>query len=193
MEDVYVHPTAVLDQPCTIGPGSRIWHFCHVMAGAHIGPGCVLGQGVFVGADVRLGAGCHIQNHVSLFTGVELGERVFVGPAVAFTNVRTPRVGQQRNTPAGRSPIRVDHDASIGANATLIAGVTIGPWALVAAGAVVTRPVAAHALVVGNPARRRGWVCRCATPLVQAGSGLRCPECAAGYRLEGGRLRFDGG
>lgn len=158
------HDSAVIDQPCTIGVGTKIWHFCHVMAGASIGRDCVLGQGCFVGADVEIGNRTRIQNNVSVFQGVKLEDDVFVGPSVVFTNVRYPRAFRK----GYRGETLVRKGASIGANATILPRVTIGEYAMVGAGAVVTRDIPAHAVVVGNPARVIGAVDK-------AGHVTRCP------------------
>ena len=155
----WAHPTAVIDRGAAIGAGTKIWHFCHVMRGARIGAGCVLGQNVFVAGDAALGRGCRIQNNVSIYDGVTLEAEVFVGPSATFTNVHTPRAFVDRRAAIG--PTRVGRGATIGANATLVCGITIGEYAFVAAGAVVTRDVAPFALVAGMPARRQGWICRC--------------------------------
>jgi UDP-2-acetamido-3-amino-2,3-dideoxy-glucuronate N-acetyltransferase len=155
----WAHATAVIDRGATVGAATRIWHFCHVMGGARIGAGCVLGQNVFVAGGAIVGRGCRIQNNVSVYDGVTLEPNVFVGPSATFTNVRTPRAFVDRR--AAIEPTRVGRGATIGANATVVCGVTIGEYAFVAAGAVVTRDVAPFALVAGVPARRRGWICRC--------------------------------
>ena len=177
------HPTAVIDRPATIGARTAIWHFTHVMAGAQIGADCTLGQNVFVAATARIGDGCKIQNNVSVYDGVVLGDRVFVGPSAVFTNVINPRAEIPRKQ-AYRAT-EVGDRATIGANATIVCGVRIGSYALIGAGAVVTRDVAPHALVVGVPARRIGWVCCCGVTLPRS---LRCPACAARYRLVRGRV-----
>lgn len=183
----WAHPSAVIDAPATIGAGTKIWHFCHVMAGAQIGADCSLGQNVFVSGGAIIGAGCRIQNNVSLYDGVELGEQVFVGPSAVFTNVTTPRAFVDRKEAFEQT--RVGRGASIGANATVLCGHQIGAFALIAAGAVVTRDVAPFALVGGVPARRVGWVCRCGSTLEGAEKTsarvLRCPDCGERYRRSG--------
>ena len=171
------HPTAVVDRGARIGAGSKIWHFCHVMAGARIGPQCVLGQNVFVAGEARIGARCRIQNNVSIYDGVALGEDVFVGPSAVFTNVRNPRAEVSRRSAFERTI--VGRGATIGANATIVCGVTIGEWAFVGAGAVVTRDVAPHVVVTGVPARRRGWICRCGET---RGSAKEIAQCACHAR-----------
>ncbi len=158
------HPTAAIDEPCTIGEGTRIWHFCHVMAGAVIGRDCTMGQNVFVADGVRIGDGCKIQNNVSLYSGVTLGDHVFCGPSVVFTNVRHPRADISRR--GEYETTIVGEGATLGANSTIVCGARIGRHAFIAAGAVVTGAVADYALVAGVPARQIGWSGR------------------AGYRLE---------
>jgi UDP-2-acetamido-3-amino-2,3-dideoxy-glucuronate N-acetyltransferase len=155
----WAHPTAVIDGGAAIGARTKIWHFGHVMAGAHIGDGCMLGQNVFVAGGAVVGDGCRIQNNVSIYDGVTLEAEVFVGPSATFTNVRVPRAFVSRR--AAFEPTRVGRGATIGAHATVVCGVTVGEYAFVAAGAVVTRDVAPFGLVVGVPARRTGWICRC--------------------------------
>jgi UDP-2-acetamido-3-amino-2,3-dideoxy-glucuronate N-acetyltransferase len=172
----WAHPTAIVERGARIGPGTKIWHFCHVMAGARIGAGCVLGQNVFVGGRAVIGDGCRIQNNVSIYDGVTLEDGVFVGPSAVFTNVRKPRAFVDRRDVVELT--RVANGATIGANATIVCGTTVGEYALVAAGAVVSRDVASHAVVAGTPARRIGWICRCGD-----WSGprrkLECPRCGA--------------
>jgi len=175
-----IHPSAVVDEGARLGAGTRVWHFCHVMPGARIGADCVLGQNVFVGRDVRVGAGTKIQNNVSVYEGVTIGRRCFVGPSVVFTNVRTPRAEVERKD--AFDPTRVRDGATLGANATVVCGVTIGRYAVVGAGAVVTEDVADHRLVHGVPARPRGWACRCGAIL---GEDLGCGECRRRYRRRG--------
>ncbi len=158
MSEAFVHPTAVVDDGASIGDDTRIWHFSHVMAGAVIGERCSLGQNVFVGDSVRIGNGVKIQNNVSVYEGVILEDHVFCGPSMVFTNVLTPRSAFPRNTSADYAATLVKRGASIGANATIVCGVTLGENAFVAAGAVVTRDVAPYAVVAGVPARRIGWM-----------------------------------
>ncbi|MBI2388875.1 MAG: N-acetyltransferase [Deltaproteobacteria bacterium] len=185
--DVFVHPTAVVDLPCVIGAGTKIWHFTHVMSGARIGRGCTLGQGVFVASTAVVGDGCKVQNHVSLFDGVELEDEVFLGPSCVFTNVKNPRAAVSRRHAFART--RVRRGATIGANATVLCGVTIGRFAMIGAGAVVTRDVAEHAIVVGAPARAVGWASRHGHRLALDDRGRgRCPESGVEYELRDGRL-----
>ncbi|MBC6491036.1 DapH/DapD/GlmU-related protein [Flavihumibacter stibioxidans] len=152
----YIDPSSVVDAGARIGEGTRIWHFCHLMPGAVVGERCIIGQNVFIDNNVVVGDGCKIQNNVSLYNGVTLERDVFIGPSVVFTNVINPRAFIERKDEF--KPTRVERGASIGANATIICGVTIGAYALVGAGAVVTRDVPPYALVVGNPARQVGKV-----------------------------------
>ncbi len=171
---VSIHPTAVVEPGAEIGEGTKVWHFAHIRSGARIGPGCVLGQGVFIDEGAVLGSACKLQNKVNVYRGVTLEDGVFVGPNATFTNDRFPRaVGEWTVTPT-----RVGQGASIGAGATVVCGNDIGPWAMVAAGAVVTRSVPAHALVAGVPARRVGWVCSCGCRALRDESGQwRCSVC----------------
>ena len=181
------HASAVIDEGATIGANTRIWHFSHVMPGAVIGPECSLGQNVFVANRVTIGRGCKIQNNVSLYEGVILEDFVFCGPSMVFTNVKTPRSAFPRNTADDYLTTRVGHGASIGANATVVCGVSIGAWAFVGAGAVVTKDVPPHALILGVPGRVAGWACRCGVPLPEA---LVCGECARSYAREADGLRL---
>ena len=177
----WAHPTAIVDQPAQIGEGSKIWHFCHVMAGARIGAGCVLGQNVFVAARAVLGNGCKIQNNVSLYDDVILEEDVFVAPSAVFTNVVNPRAFIERKHEYRTT--RVGRGASVGANATVVCGHDIGEYAFVGAGAVVTKDVPAYALVTGVPARQMGWICRCGVRLPDGSDNVReCKACGQRYR-----------
>lgn len=184
----FVHESSYVDEPVSIGEGTRIWHFCHVMKDAVIGRRCNIGQNVLVASGVRIGDNCKIQNNVSLYTGVVLEDHVFCGPSMVFTNVVNPRSEVIRKDEYQQTLVR--RGASIGANATIVCGVTIGCYAFVGAGAVVTRDVPDFALVVGNPARRTGWMCRCGVklPLGEAQARGRCAACGAGYELDGERL-----
>jgi acetyltransferase-like isoleucine patch superfamily enzyme len=174
-----IHPTAVVEDGAEVGAGTRVWHFAHVRSGARIGERCVLGKSVFVDAGVVIGAGCRIQNFVSIYSGVTLEDDVFVGPSAVFTNDRYPRAsGGQWDL----MPTLVRMGASIGANATVLCGLTIGEFAVVGAGAVVTADVEPHQLVVGNPAKSGGWVCRCGRG-VPGGPGTACPACGEDLAL----------
>ncbi|HEY8548391.1 MAG TPA: acyltransferase [Vicinamibacterales bacterium] len=176
------HETARVDPGAVIGEGTRIWHFCHVMAGARIGDRCTLGQNVFVAGGVVIGNGVKIQNNVSIYDGVVLEDDVFCGPSMVFTNVVTPRSHVSRRHKFSRTLVR--RGATLGANCTLLCGIEIGCYAFVGAGAVVTRSVPDYALVVGNPARHVGWVCACGRRLCARrppSSVVVCAECAAAY------------
>jgi UDP-2-acetamido-3-amino-2,3-dideoxy-glucuronate N-acetyltransferase len=177
----FVHPSAIVDEGAEIGAGTRIWHFSHLSPRSVIGEGCSLGQNVFVANQVRIGNGVKIQNNVSVYQGVTLEDYVFCGPSMVFTNVRIPRAAFPRNTGDDYAPTLVKHGASIGANATVVCGVTIGEWAFVAAGAVVTRDVPAYALMAGVPARRIGWACQCGATLRFDGASAECRECGRSY------------
>jgi UDP-2-acetamido-3-amino-2,3-dideoxy-glucuronate N-acetyltransferase len=175
----WAHPTAIVDHPAQIGEGTKIWHFCHVMAGARIGARCVLGQNVFVAARAVLGDGCKIQNNVSIYDDVILEDDVFVAPSAVFTNVVNPRAFIERKHEYRAT--RVGRGASVGANATVVCGHDIGEYAFIGAGAVVTKHVPAYALVTGVPGRQIGWVCRCGARLPE-GDSPRCASCGQGYR-----------
>ncbi|MGD8317532.1 MAG: acyltransferase [Myxococcales bacterium] len=183
----FIHETAVVDEGATVGAGTRIWHFSHVCAGAAIGDGCTLGQNVFIGAGVRIGDRVKIQNNVSVYTGVTIAEDVFLGPSCVFTNVLTPRAHVERKDDF--APTTVARGVTIGANATIVCGTSLGEWALVGAGAVVTKDVPAHAVVVGNPARRAAWACRCGEVLPPAGS---CTRCGDRYEVTADECRWVG-
>lgn len=183
-----VHPTAqihknALVDACHIGAETRVWAFAHVMGKARIGARCNLGEGVFVEEGVVIGDDCTIKNGVALWEGVHLADRVFVGPNVVFTNVMRPRAGH-KEPKSNFLPTLVQEGATIGANATILCGVTIGKYAFVGAGTVVLRNVPAHGFVAGNPARLRGWVCQCAARL---DGNLVCPQCNLRFQkgLEG--------
>jgi UDP-2-acetamido-3-amino-2,3-dideoxy-glucuronate N-acetyltransferase len=172
----WAHSTAIIDRPARIGAETKIWHFCHVMAGARIGARCMLGQNVFVAATAVIGDGCRIQNNVSIYDGVVLEQDVFIGPSAVFTNVRNPRAALARaKVEFARTLVR--RGASIGANATIVGGVEIGEFAFVAAGAVVTRDVAPHAVVMGVPARGKGWICDCGNSITKAKRRGGCRVC----------------
>jgi UDP-2-acetamido-3-amino-2,3-dideoxy-glucuronate N-acetyltransferase len=178
----YVHPSAYVDEPCSIGAGTKIWHFCHVMAGAHIGERCILGQNVHIAPDVVIGNQVKIQNNVSVYTGVILEDDVFCGPSCVFTNVINPRSQIVRHDQFARTLVR--RGATIGANATIVCGATIGQYAFLGAGAVVRGDVPDYALMLGVPARQHGWMSRHGHRLVRAEADgtWRCPESGWRYR-----------
>jgi UDP-2-acetamido-3-amino-2,3-dideoxy-glucuronate N-acetyltransferase len=180
MSDPTIHASAVVDPGATIGLDTRIWHFVHVMPGARIGARCVIGQGCYIG-NVTIGDGCRIQNNVSVYDGVTLEDDVMIGSTAVFTNVTNPRAHVSRR--AEFAPTLVKRGATIGANATILPGVTIGEYAFVGAGAVVRHDVASHACVVGVPAAWIGWMCRCGEKLPHAdGAGkMTCARCASVY------------
>ena len=180
--EYYAHPTAVIDDGCQIGAGTKIWHFCHVMPRCIIGPNCNLGQNVVVSPEVILGTNVKVQNNVSIYTGVICEDDVFLGPSMVFTNVINPRSAIVRKNEYRQT--RVGKGASIGANATIVCGNDIGPYALIGAGAVVTKSVPAYALVMGNPARQTGWVSEYGHKLLFDDDGWAiCPESGEEYRL----------
>ncbi len=183
------HQSAVVDEGADIGRGTRIWHFSHVSASAVVGENCVLGQNVFVGNRVRIGNRVKIQNNVSVYEGVVLEDDVFCGPSMVFTNVINPRAFVERKDEFRQT--HVGRGASLGANCTVICGVSIGEYALVGAGAVVTRDVPAYALVTGVPAVQAGWVSRAGEKLdlpLRGGCQARCPRTGERYALVGARL-----
>jgi UDP-2-acetamido-3-amino-2,3-dideoxy-glucuronate N-acetyltransferase len=184
MAEYFKHESAYVDAGAEIGAGTKVWHFCHVSGGAKIGENCSLGQNVFVANRVEIGNGVKIQNNVSVYEGVVLEDYVFCGPSMVFTNVRTPRSAFPRNTSADYHVTRVKYGASIGANATVVCGTTIGEWAFVAAGAVVTKDVPPYAMVAGVPARVKGWVCQCGLGLDFEANAAVC-SCGREYRKTG--------
>lgn len=177
-----VHKTAVVDPGCTIGPGTRIWHFSHIMSGSHIGPQCNIGQNVVVSPGVTLGRNVKVQNNVSIYTGVICEEDVFLGPSCVFTNILNPRSAICRRDQY--LPTHVGRGATIGANATIVCGHQIGAYALIGAGAVVTKDVPPYALVVGNPSKQIGWVSEYGHRLHFDEEGMAlCPESGQRYQL----------
>lgn len=177
------HPTAVIDSGAVIGEDTKIWHFSHVCGQETvIGARCSLGQNVYVGPRVRIGSGCRIQNNVSVYDLVELEDDVFCGPSMVFTNVINPRAHVPRKSEF--KPTRVRRGATLGANCTVVCGITIGEFAFIGAGAVVTRDVPAFAVMTGVPARRSGWMCQCGQPLRDTGQ-VKCSACASEYKITG--------
>lgn len=184
MSNHFVHKTAVVDDNVEIGDGTKIWHFSHIQSGASIGNNCSLGQNVNIANNVTVGEGCKIQNNVSVYEGVKLEDYVFCGPSCVFTNDLTPRAKYPKGS-ARYVTTLVKFGASIGANATIVCGNTIGKWAMIGSGAVVTADVPDHALMLGVPARRRGWVCECGQVLDEM---LRCPDCSRFYKEINGAI-----
>ena len=184
--DAFIHETAVVDEGAEVGAGTKVWHFCHLMAKAQVGAECSLGQNVYVGDNAVIGDGTKIQNNVSVYQGVVCEEEVFLGPSMVFTNVINPRSGVVRRDEYRQTLVR--KGASIGANATILCGITIGQYAFVGAGAVVTKDVPDHALVVGNPARQTGWMSRRGhrMPEPDEEGVTACPETGERYRLRDG-------
>lgn len=188
MADVFVHESSYVDEGAVIGAGTKVWHFCHVMPGAIIGERSNLGQNVVVMPRTRIGNNVKIQNNVSIYEGVELEDDVFCGPSCVFTNVLNPRSHVSRKHEYRRTLVR--RGASIGANATIVCGSTLGEYSFIGAGAVVTSDVPDFALMVGVPARRVGWVCQCGVRLTVHDGKATCAECGAGYAETGGRLNL---
>lgn len=194
--NVRIHPTADVSDQATIGEGTSIWHECQVRERAHIGSGCILGKGVYIDFDVRIGDNCKIQNRSSVYHGTTLADGVFVGPHVIFTNDKRPRAINPDGTIKSDDdwevgPIHVERGASLGAGCILLPDVNIGEFALVGSGAVVTRDVPAHGIVVGNPARQIGYACACGTKMEPDESGYHCTACGRIYLEENGMLRMD--
>ena len=183
----FAHQTAIIDSGCQIGQGTRIWHFSHIMSGCTVGDDCSIGQNVVISPDVKIGNRVKIQNNVSVYTGVICEDEVFLGPSAVFTNVINPRSAVSRKSEY--KPTLVQKGATIGANATIVCGVTIGRFAFIGAGAVVTKNIPDYALVVGNPARQTGWMSEFGYKLKFNESGIAiCPESKEQYRLENGKV-----
>jgi UDP-2-acetamido-3-amino-2,3-dideoxy-glucuronate N-acetyltransferase len=187
----FVHESSYVDADCAIGDGTKIWHFSHVMSGSSIGPMCNIGQNVLVSTGCRIGANVRIQNNVSIYTGVVLEDDVFCGPSMVFTNVINPRSRMSRKDEFRTTLVK--RGATIGANATVVCGVTLGRYCFVGAGGVITRDVPDYALVYGNPARLHGWMCECGVRLRFVGAAgavgtTDCPSCGRSYRLLDGRV-----
>ena len=188
MSDFYHHPTAIIDEGCTIGEGSKIWHFSHIMPNCVLGKNCNIGQNVVISPEVVLGNNVKVQNNVSIYTGVTCEDDVFLGPSMVFTNVINPRSAVNRKNQYAQT--KVGKGASIGANATIVCGHDIGEFAFIGAGAVVTKHVPDFALVVGNPARQMGWMSEFGHQLKFDENGkATCPESAQVYELKEGRVK----
>lgn len=182
-KEYFVHESSYVDEGCNIGKGTKIWHFCHIMKGSVIGRNCNLGQNVVVSPDVILGNGVKVQNNVSIYTGVVCEDFVFLGPSVVFTNVTNPRSAVKRNDKYQKTLVK--KGATIGANATILCGHTIGTYAFIGAGAVVTHDVPDHSLTIGNPARHVGWMSEFGHRLNFDGNGIAvCPESNEKYQLD---------
>ena len=186
MSDYYVHPSSFVDEGAIVGKGSKVWHFCHVLSGAVIGERCNIGQNCVIMPGVKLGNNVKMQNNVSVYEGVELEDDVFCGPSMVFTNVGTPRSHVNRRGEYERTVVK--KGASIGANATIVCGHNLGRYSFVGAGAVVTRDVKDHALVVGNPARQIGWMCQCGERLTMTKGASTCGRCGNKYKESNGEL-----
>lgn len=187
--EFYVHPSSYIDDGCSIGRGTKIWHFSHIMSGCIIGEDCNIGQNVVISPQVVLGHNCKIQNNVSVYTGVRCEDDVFLGPSMVFTNVINPRAAVSRKAEYRETILH--KGASVGANATIVCGHSLGAYCLIGAGSVVTKDVPDYALMVGNPARQIGWVSRHGEKLHfdEAGNAI-CPATGERYRLENGRVTF---
>ncbi len=183
----YVHPTSVVDENTVIGEDTKIWYFCHIQSGAHIGKGCSLGQNVNISNNVKIGDGVKIQNNVSVYEGVELEDYVFCGPSMVFTNDLTPRSRYPKGHETYKHTL-IKHDATLGANCTVVCGHTVGEYATIAAGAVVASNVIPHALMAGVPAKQIGWVCECGQVLDK--EKLSCPDCGRKYKVTDGALNL---
>jgi len=181
-----VHESSYVDDGVEIGADTSIWHFCHIIAGTKIGERCNIGQNVVIGGNVKVGNGCKIQNNVSIYEGVELEDDVFCGPSMVFTNVFTPRSHVSRKNEYLPTPVR--QGATIGANATIVCGNEIGAFAFVGAGAVVTKPVPSQALMVGNPARQIGWMCKCGERLSESN---HCQRCDSKYEIDDSKKQIN--
>ena len=187
MSDYFVHESSYVDEGAEIGAGTKVWHFCHVMPRARIGERCNIGQNVLVSSDVTIGTNVKIQNNVSLYTGVIVEDDVFLGPSMVFTNVINPRSHVSRKDEYKTTLVK--KGASIGANATIVCGSTLGRYCFVGAGAVVTKDVPDYALVYGTPARIRGWICQCGEQLDFQGECAVCSKCGDSYRKQGQVVR----
>ncbi len=187
-KEYFVHPTAVVDEAVKIGEGTKIWHFTHIMPGARIGENCIIGQNVFIGAGAVLGDNIKVQNNVSIYDGVILEDDVFCGPSMVFTNVFNPRSFISRRREFQKTLVL--RGATIGANVTIVCGNTIGQYAFIGAGSVVTKDVPDYALVYGNPGKVKGWVCQCAEEIAFRSGKASCKTCGKSYRKIKGKVEF---
>lgn len=192
LEGVKIHESTYVDEPVQIGEGTKIWHYCHISQNAHIGKNCVFGQNVFVANEVKIGNNVKVQNNVSIYTGCEIEDEVFLGPSCVLTNVTNPRSQVNRHSLYEKTLFR--RGCSIGANATIVCGITIGRYAFIGAGAVVTKDVPDYALMLGNPGRQKGWMSRHGHVLSKTDSdgNLVCPESGFRYQLRGSVHRVQG-
>lgn len=186
MADFYVHESSYIDENVQIGPDTKIWHFCHIMSNAVIGKKCNIGQNVVVSPGVVLGNGVKVQNNISIYSGVICEDDVFLGPSMVFTNVINPRAFIERKSEFRQTLIK--KGASIGANATVVCGCTIGRYAFVGAGSVVAKDIPDYALAYGNPARLRGWVCQCGDKISFINDKAECPACGIKYIIKNNKV-----
>ena len=182
MDSYFIHESSYIDEGAEIGTGTKIWHFSHILKGSKIGENCIIGQNAMIGPDVKIGNGCKVQNNVSIFKGVELEDDVFCGPSCVFTNVYNPRAFVERKQEFMKTLVK--KGAAIGANSTVVCGVTIGKYALIAAGAVVKQDVLDYAIVAGVPAKHIGWACKCGTTLKFKDSYAKCGYCDSEYKKD---------
>lgn len=185
MGDYFVHESSYVDEGVKIGKKTKIWHFCHIQTGARIGENCSLGQNINISNNVKIGNGCKIQNNVSVYEGVEMEDYVFCGPSMVFTNDLTPRAKYPKGS-VGYKKTLLKTGATVGANATIVCGNTLGKWSMIASGAVVTKDVPDHALMAGVPAKRIGWVCECGEKLT---NDFECHKCGKKYEMIGNVVR----
>ena len=181
-KEYFIHPTAVVDEPVKMGKGTKIWHFTHIMSGARIGENCIIGQNVFIGSGAVLGNNIKVQNNVSIYDGVILEDHVFCGPSMVFTNVFNPRSFISRKKEFRNTLVK--RGATVGANVTIVCGNTIGQYAFIGAGSVVTRDVPDYGLVYGNPGKVKGWVCQCAEEIIFRSGKAKCLMCGRKYKKD---------
>ena len=187
--NIYIHPTATVEEPCEIGKGTKIWHYSHIMKGAKIGKNCQFGQNVFIDSMAEIGNGVKIQNNVSVYNCVKLEDDVFCGPSMVFTNVINPRSPISRKSEFKETLVK--KGATLGANSTVLCGITIGEYAFIGAGAVVTKDVPSYALVYGNPARFNGWMCECGVKLQIKNCKGICKSCGKRYSKNSSGLKCE--